>query len=202
EGDSYVFSFEVAAPIQNPWGSPRGLSIQTFDLYIDIDPGAGTGARQLIDGRNAALADGNGWEYGITIEGWEPAIFVAAADGTVEETKPTFDIITFGDKNKVVVRIPQGLLGGDPADWGMAVIVMSQEGFPSSGVRRVRDVETSAQQWRLGGSTGDANGTRIVDVLWPNEGEAEALLSDYPGASSLQGLSPDDFGIVPLVIKQ
>lgn len=202
EGDEYVFSFEVVAPIQNPWGSPRGLSIQTFDLYIDTDPGAATGARQLIDGRNASLGDGNGWEYGITIEGWDPAIYVATGDGTVEETKPTVDIITFGDKGKVMVRVAKALLPGDPTLWGVAVAVMSQEGFPSSGVRRIRDVESSAQQWRVGGGTGHANGTRIIDVLWPTESEAEKLLSDYPPANSLDGLTPDDYGTLPLVTGQ
>ena len=201
EGDEYVFSIEVVAPIQNPWGSPRGLSIQTFDLYVDTDPGAGTGARQLIDGRNASLAPENGWEYGITIEGWDPAIYVATSDGTIEETKPTFDIIAFGDKGKVVVRVPQALLSGDPETWGITVVVLSQEGFPSAGVRRVRDVDSSAQQWRIGGGTGNANGTRILDVLWPVEGEAEQLLSDYPPATALTGLSADDFGFVSLVTR-
>ncbi len=202
EGDEYVFSFEVTAPIQNSWDSPRGLSIQTFDMYIDIDPGAATGARQLIDGRNAALAADNGWEYAVTIEGWDPAIYVAGTDGSTEETTPTFEVITFGDKGKVVVRIPQALLSGDPAAWGISVVVMSQEGFPSSGVRRIRDVEEVAQQWRIGGSTGHANSTRIMDVLWPIDNEAETWLSDYPPAPSLDGLTADDFGIVPVVTSE
>ena len=155
----------------------------------------------MIDGRNASLAPENGWEYGITIEGWDPAIYVATSDGTIEETKPTFDIITFGDKGKVVVRVPQALLSGDPETWGITVVVLSQEGFPSAGVRRVRDVDSSAQQWRIGGGTGNANGTRILDVLWPVEGEAEQLLSDYPPATALTGLSADDFGFVSLVTR-
>ena len=31
-GENAVFNFDVAAPIGNPWGSPTGYSIQTFDL--------------------------------------------------------------------------------------------------------------------------------------------------------------------------
>ena len=201
ENDDLVFTFEVVAPIQNPWGSPRGLSIQAFDVYIDTDPGAGTGARLLIPGRNAALAAGDGWEYGITVEGWDPAIYVAARDGAWEETKPSFDVITFGDKGKVVVRIPRSLLAsGDPASWGYAALVMSQEGFPSSGVRRIRDVEATAQQWRVGGAPSGINHTRILDLAWPEAGVQEDLLSGFVPIPSgkIDDLGPDDFGIVPV----
>jgi hypothetical protein len=201
ENDQLVLTFDLLAPVLNPWGSPRNLSLQTFDVYIDIDPGAGTGPRRLIDGRNAALAEGGGWEYGITIEGWEPAIYVASPDGTFEETRPSFDVIVFGNDGRVVVRIPLDLLApSDPAAWGYAAMVMSQEGFPSSGVRRVRDVEVDRQQWRLGGAPADANHTRIIDLAWAGVGEQEAWLSDYPGAGSLDGLTVDDFAQISLLI--
>ena len=203
EGDDLVFSFVVDAPVLNPWGSPRGLSVQTFDVYIDTDPGAGTGARLLIPGRNAALAAGNGWEYGITVEGWDPAIYVAGAAGALEETKPTFTILTFGDGGRVVVRVPLELLGGgDPTTWGYGVVVLSQEGFPSPGVRRVRNVEAAAAQWVLGGGPADVNHTRIIDVMWPDAGDQETLLGDYPpvGTGDVGGLDADGFGVVPLLL--
>jgi len=78
---------------------------------------------------------------------------------------------------------------------------MSQEGFPSSGVRRIRDVEPAAQQWRLGGAPADINHTRIIDVAFPDEGEQEALLSGYPSVSSgsIDELEADDYPLVPMV---
>ncbi|MDH5371567.1 MAG: glycoside hydrolase [Acidimicrobiia bacterium] len=203
ENDQLVLIFEVDAPIQNPWGSPRGLSIQTFDVYIDTDPGSGTGSRLLIPGRNAALDQGEGWEYGITVEGWDPAIYVAAADGTWEETKPSFGITTFGDKGKVVARIPLALFEhADPESWAYSATVMSQEGFPSSGVRRIRDVLGDAEQWRLGGGPADINHTRIIDVVFPIAGEQESSLSAYSGVSegTIDDLGPDDFGKIPLFV--
>ena len=200
EDDDLVITYDMVAPVLNPWGSPRDLSIQTFDLYIDTDPGEATGVRQLLDGRNASLASDSGWEFGVTVEGWEPAIYVASPDGTVEETRPSFDVVVFGGDGRVVVRIPLSLFGdGDPATWGYAAAVLSQEGFPSSGVRRVRDIEGTAQQFRLGGAPNDANHTRIIDVVWAVAGEQETLLSDYTGASSLDGLTADDFGTIPLL---
>lgn len=201
-GDDLVLTFDIAAPIHNPWGSPIGMSVQTFDLYIDQDPGAGTGARVLLPGRNAALEPGNGWEHVLTVEGWESALYVAQPDGSIEETKPTFRVVVLGDRGRVVVRLPLVLLGdGDPADWGYAVALLSQDGFPSSGVRRVRDVEPTAQQWRLGGGPMDVNHTRIIDLLWPEQGVQEAMLSGYPPVTDrrIDELAPDDLPQVPLV---
>ncbi|MEA2000595.1 MAG: glucodextranase DOMON-like domain-containing protein [Actinomycetota bacterium] len=200
-GDNVVFSFDVAARIANPWGSPVGYSVQTFDLYIDTDPGAGTGARLLLPGRNAALEAGNGWEYGLTLEGWDPALYVAAPDGSSEETKPTFKVIADAD-GRVTARIPLELLGdGDPSTWGYAVALLSQEGFPSAGVRRVRNIGAVAEQWQGGGAPDDANHTRIYDLLYPEDGVQEQMLGDYPPASgSLDDRRADDFPQVPLVL--
>lgn len=201
ENDDLVFMLEVVAPIQNPWGSPRNFSVQTFDIYIDQDPGAGTGARLLLPGRHASLEQGNGWEFGITLEGWYPAIYVADPAGEQEETTPTFNVTTFGDKGKVVARIPLELFGGgDPGRWGYAAVVLSQEGYPSTGVRRVRDVEATAQQWVLGGGPADLNHTRIIDVAYLAAGIQEAGLSEYAAVTSgsIDDLGADDFGTIPL----
>jgi alpha-amylase/alpha-mannosidase (GH57 family) len=201
EGDDLVFTFDVLAPIQNPWGSPRGLSVQTFDIYIDVDPGAGTGARLLIPGRNAALAEENGWEYAVTVEGWDPSLYIAAGDGSREETKPSFDVVTFGDEGKVVIRVPRSLFAADDhTAWGYGAAVMSQDGFPSSGVRRIRDVETAAQQWRLGGAPADVNHTRIIDLAWSGPGTQEEFLLGYASRDSIEGLGPEDFGVLPLLV--
>jgi carbohydrate-binding DOMON domain-containing protein len=210
EGDDVVFSFEVDAAVRNPWGSPVGLSIQTFDLYIDTDPGAGTGARLFIDGRNAALGPDDGWETALTIEGWDSALYLASADGMTEETKPTIGIVTLAEKGKVLVRVPAELLpSGDPAAWGYAVAVMGQEGFPSGGVRRIRDVNPTAEQWRFGGAPADSvNHTRVMDLVLPEEGgvqggpgEQARLLSEIPSFDGTQAeIEADDVALVPLVM--
>jgi alpha-amylase/alpha-mannosidase (GH57 family) len=204
-GEDFVFTFDVDAPIYNAWGSPNGLSIQTFDIYIDKDPGAGTGSRELIDGRNASLPEGDGWEYGVTVEGWYPAIYVTQPDGTTEETTPTFKVIVVGDKGRVIIRVPQVLFGdGDPANWGYAAMVLSQEGYPAAGVRRVRNVDPQAAQWRFGGGPDDVNHTRVIDLVWSEAGVQEQMLSDYLGVSgvSVDELGPDDFGKVPLLTAE
>jgi alpha-amylase/alpha-mannosidase (GH57 family) len=201
-GEELVFEFTVAAPISNPWDSPTGLSIQTFDVYVDTDPGSGTGARRMIDGRNAALEQGSGWERALTVEGWEPALFVATSDDDVNETQPTLTTLVFGDQGRVVVRVARDLFpDGDPTTWGYSVAVMSQEGFPSSGVRRVRDVEANAQQYRLGGSDGSLNATRIIDILWPEDGVQSDMLTPQAaiGSGDPDTFTPDDYAQVRFV---
>ncbi len=201
-GEELVFEFIVAAPISNPWDSPTGLSIQTFDVYVDTDPGSGTGARRMIDGRNAALEPGSGWERALTVEGWEPALFLATSDDDVNETQPTFTTLVFGDQGRVVVRVARDLFpDGDPTTWGYSVAVMSQEGFPSSGVRRVRDVEANAQQYRLGGSDGSLNATRIIDILWPEDGVQSDMLTPQAaiGSGDPDTFTPDDYAQVRFV---
>lgn len=180
-----------------------GLAVQTFDVYVDIDPGSGAGARGMIDGRNAALVSGNGWERALTVEGWESALFTATSDEDMDETQPTMKILVFGDKGRVVVRMARELFpDGDPSTWGYAVGVMSQEGFPSAGVRRIRDVEPSAQQWRIGGGDGSLNGTRILDLIWPEAAEQESMLTSTTPISSgdPNSLVPDDYAQVDVLV--
>lgn len=180
-GDHAVFAFAVEGVVANPWGSPSGLATQTFDVYLDLDPGAGTGRSKLLDGRNAGLTDENGWEAAVTIEGWDSAVATASGDG-YDETSPTMSITVLATEGRVTVRVPLSSLpdGYDPATAGFAVAVLGQEGFPSAGVRRVRDVTPAASQWTFGG--GDDNGTRVIDALDPTGDQA--LLAD---------------GIVPIV---
>ncbi len=174
-GDDVVFSFEVAAAVSNPWGSPTGLSIQTFDVYLDVDPGAGTGRSELLDGRAASLPATFGWEAAVTVEGWDAAVATAEGDGTYTEAGPTMSVSVLGAEGRVTVRVPRSSLPDDLdlTTAGIAVAVLSQEGFPTPGVRRVRDVAPSASQWQLGGGAT----TRVIDALDSLEGSSVDALA-------------------------
>jgi hypothetical protein len=125
-GDDLVFVFDVLAPVLNPWDSPNGLSIQTFDVYIDTDPGTANEARRFLPGGTASWESASGWDRALTIEGWFPALYVAKPDGSVSETEPKFKIFDLSDKGPVTARTPKSLFGdGDPAEWKYAVALMS-----------------------------------------------------------------------------
>ena len=139
EGRDLVFKIDLHSPIANPWNSPTGLSLQTFDIYIDQDPGQGTGRRKLLEGRNASLPKAHGWEIALWIEGWHQEALAPAAGDTItvlNGISPTLDVDPL---DAVIVRVSiDDLGGGDPAKWAFAVAVLSQDAFPARGVRRVR----------------------------------------------------------------
>lgn len=206
DGANLFFTLGVRGEITNGWGSPAGFSVQTFDVYIDKDPGAATGARMLLPGRNAALAAEHGWEVALWIEGWTPQVVILDGDNLpVNLTEATSAMRVYVDdsRNAVVASVPMEFFGeGDPAEWAYAVALLGQEGYPSDGVWRVRDVSQRAEAYRFGGAPADNNHTRIIDLLLP-EGAAktqEDYLSTYPSsASPVDDKGPDDFAIVPMI---
>jgi len=146
-----------------------GLSVQTFDIYMDTDPGAGTGARLLLEGRNAALKKGDGWDYAVWVEGWNQKVLRPDPAGRpVESSGENVKAVVDAAQRAVTLRVPLSLFGkgADPAKWGYAAALLSQDGFPAAGVRRVRDVLPQAAQWRMGGGPADTVHTRIMDLAW------------------------------------
>ena len=204
------FIFSLVGEISNGWSSPNGFSVQTFDVYIDEDPGAGTGERMLLPGRNAALGAENGWEVAIWVEGWTPQVVVPdkAGEGNppVNYTEASSAMKVYVDvgKNAVVAVVPLEYFGeGDPTTWGYTITLLGQEGYPAEEVWRVRDVGQQAEQYRFGGAPADNNHTRIIDVALaegssPSQAE---VLGTYPSTAKLiNGLGPDDFAILPVII--
>jgi hypothetical protein len=177
-------------------------------VYVDKDPGAGTGARLLLPGRNAALEQGDGWEYAVWAEGWTPQ-FISPDPVSLEPKQVTgvdFKVIVDPATSMVTLRVPRSAFGdGDPSQWGFAAAVLGQEGYPSTGVWRVRDVNQIAEQWKFGGAPDDTNHTRIIDLIWP-DGQSptqEEMLSTYTGSKSDPGrLMPEDFAQLKLLLAK
>jgi len=208
DSDNLVIRFNFVGPVENPWGSPIGFSLQTMDVYIDTDPGDGTGARMLLPGRNAALQEGYGWELAIWAEGWNSQV-VQSDPETLEpknysEASSAMKLVADSNQKTVAIRVPLSFLPeGDPADWAYAAVILSQEGYPTEGVWRVRDVNKYPEAYRFGGGAEDANHTRIIDLVLPEDSgfDQAQLLSDYTSMlGSLDDMEPDDFAQVPMVV--
>ena len=206
DAENLVFTFKFVGPVENPWGSATGLALQTLDVYIDTDPGEGTGARMLLPGRNAALVEGHGWEYAIWAEGWNPQVIQADPE-TLEaraysEATGGMKIMVDIANHAVIIRVPLSFFPDeDPATWGYAAMVLGQEGYPSEGVWRVRDIQALPAQYRFGGGPVDVNHTRIIDLVLPEESELDqaAVLSDYVSSQAvIDTLGPEDFAQIPL----
>ncbi len=198
--ENVVFKFWLRGPVDNVWDSGNGLSLQTLDIYIDTD-GDQNGGTAMLPGRNISFSDDYRWDYAITAEGWTSGIYVPA-DGDVSEIAGSseFQILTDPGQRKVTIRVPKAIIGDDPENWQFAAGVMSQEGFPSGGVMRIRDVVPAAEQWRIGGApVGTTNHTRVIDIVWPEAGEQENWLSDFTASDIAQTqLAPEDFAFVSM----
>ena len=208
DGANIYFSFTMKAPITNGWGSPNGFSVQTFDVYIDKDPGAGTGNRMLLPGRNAALQEGSGWDVAVWVEGWTPQVVVPGEDPMAEPVKDTeatsaMKVYVDPGKNAVIASVPLEFFGeGSPKDWSYAAVVLGQEGYPSEGVWRVRDVNQKAEAYRFGGAPQDNNHTRIIDLALSiaQSYDQKSWLSTYPSsAQPIDGKEPEHFALIPMI---
>jgi alpha-amylase/alpha-mannosidase (GH57 family) len=204
DADNVVFKFTMRGPVENAWGSPNGLSVQTFDVYIDQD-GGGAGEINFLPGRNLALQEGFAWDYAVTIEGWEAGIFTPGEGGPEKlAASSQFSVLIDAGQQKVTIRIPKSILGEDPENWRYSAMVLGQEGYPSGGVMRVRDVSAVSEQWRFGGApAGATNHTRVIDLVWPVQGEQEAWLGDFTISNAPQGqLTGADFAKVPMLVVE
>ena len=208
DAENLVLTFGFVGPVENPWGSPNSLSLQTLDVYIDTDPSEAGGARMLLPGRNAALVEGSGWEYVVWTEGWNPQVMqVDPGTGSAvayAEASSAIKIIVDAAKNEVIIRVPLTFFGDtQPEDWAYAAVVLGQEGYPSEGVWRVRDVAPTPAQYQFGGGPVDVNHTRIIDLILPADAAQDqtAWLSIYPSSQdAIDILSPDDFPQIPMLV--
>jgi alpha-amylase/alpha-mannosidase (GH57 family) len=211
-----IFRFSFYGPLNNAWGAPNGMGIHTLDVYIDAAEG---GERKLLPGRNASLPADQGWEFAVWAEGWTPGLYGPPAEGSPQPQQigdaGTLSIISDPGQRQITIRVPKKTLADqlgvavnalDPAAWRYLGVVLGQEGFPASGVWRVRDVNVAAEQWRFGGAPANSTThTRIVDVAYPAgfQVSQEAALSTFTPqnvpAGQFDALSPDDFAQLPAV---
>jgi hypothetical protein len=212
DDNNIVFTFSMYGPVANPWGSAVNLSVQTFDVYLDVDHKAGSGRRLLLPGRNAAVSAEDAWDYAVWVEGWTPAVFRLDAKGIPQKMDVSMKTIVDPSAKKVTVRVPKSAFaegpgtyggGGDPKAWGYLAVVLGQEGYPAAGVMRVREVEAQSAQWRFGGAPADTNHTRIIDVLLPTSvtPTQEEALGKYKASQEkdMDKLTPDDFAQLPML---
>jgi len=207
DDNNLVFVFSLYGPVANAWGSAVNLSVQTLDVYIDMDRTAGSGRRLLLPGRNAAVAAEDAWDYALWVEGWTPGLYKVDTKGVPQKADASPKIVVDPAAQKVTVRVPKSAFPSwEPEKWSYLAVVLGQEGYPSAGVWRVRDVEAQNAQWRFGGAPADTNHTRIIDVFLPADTKPtqEERLTTYKASQEkdMDKLTADDFAQLPMLRAQ
>ncbi len=201
DDEHIVFKFTIHGPLNNPWGSPTGLALQTFDVYIDQDGVPGSGNTMLLPARNARVRAEDAWDVAVTIEGWQPGVYVPDGKGGVRFVEDAaIQIVADPGNRRVTVRVPKRVLGDDPAGWRYAVVLCSQDGY---GPNRIRDVLPRAEQWRVGGAPEGTTHTRIMDLLWPAGAtpDQKAILGTYTPTNEKDPArwQPENFCVIPMM---
>jgi len=181
DNENVYFKISFRALIENPWGSPLGLSIQTIHIYIDQDNKPNSGFRDFIPGVRAQTTPESAWEIAIVLEGWptelKSSIKNAAPDMYKACVFPSKGITV--DENTIVIPVPKKSLGGNfEKNFGFQVFILGQEGFPTQDPPscRIREVVSSAQQWRFGGGDDFYGDPNIIDMLdYDNINQFEVL---------------------------
>jgi carbohydrate-binding DOMON domain-containing protein len=157
----------------------------------------------MLPGRDLAVDEEFAWDYAVTAEGWTSAVFVPGEEGSPEQIAEPSEIFLLADpgQQKVTIRVPMSILGDNPQEWSYTAMVLGQEGFPASGVLRVRDVQPAAEQWRFGGApAGATNHTRVIDLVWPEDGQQATWLSAFTPTDTPQPeLTAESFASVPML---
>lgn len=199
DDENVIFQITLRGKLVNDWNSPNGMGILSLDVYIDAD-GPTNGRRLLLPGRNVALTSDYAWDYAIFAEGWESAIYEPIEGGIGILTNTEFEIATNPTAQQVTIRVPRGLVSGNPAEWDYLVTLASQDGFPSTGVLRIRDVLPVGERWKIGGGIQATNTPRVLDVILPSDvNQAEVLSQFAPSQANVDELTPDDFAQVPML---
>jgi len=144
----------------------------------------------------------------VWVEGWTPQVVVPGEDPMAEPVKDTeatsaMKVYVDPGKNAVIASVPLEFFGeGSPKDWSYAAVVLGQEGYPSEGVWRVRDVNQKAEAYRFGGAPQDNNHTRIIDLALSiaQSYDQKSWLSTYPSsAQPIDGKEPEHFALIPMI---
>jgi carbohydrate-binding DOMON domain-containing protein len=85
-----IVKVQIAGELLNPWGAPKGFSIQMIDFYLDTAPGGSTETifdtsippnldRNPKGTINAVISEDSAWEFTFRIQGWVGDMFVPMA---------------------------------------------------------------------------------------------------------------------------
>jgi len=186
--DDLTFKIYINGELTNPWDSPIGLSLQTIDLYFDVDGVPNSGETKALGGRRAVFDPESAWEHAVWVEGWHQKIF--AANGA--EVKAAVRVNTDPITKSISISIPKQAIGYSGGRLGLMVLIMGQEGFPSGDSLRVREVMEQAAEWRFGGGTQGGYDPNIIDMLVPEGAQQETILGAYDPAQAR-------FAILPMI---
>ncbi len=155
--DERIITIELST-IDNPYLASLGFSLPIIDIYIDINHGPGLGRTSLLEGRKAYTASSDAWEYCISINGWEKAVY-----NTVD-TKIGEPEISVSPVDKTInIFVPRELITASIDNWGIIPIIMASDAHGKL-IKVASDTGDNSEEFR---GRKIASDTNIIDVILP-----------------------------------
>ncbi|MCL9813148.1 glucodextranase DOMON-like domain-containing protein [Natranaeroarchaeum aerophilus] len=165
--ETFRFEFEFHNEVSNPWDNDSGVSHQHIQVYLN-DPDAEGGASEARTGVNAEFAAP--YQHVLTAGPGEHTVYDADGDIVGEEGDYNYD--PEEAPNTIVVEFEKHAIDYLP-EAGMAVTVMSYDGYGDGGVRAV---ESEASEWQFGGAE-HGTAPNVIDLLTAEDVDNEDALA-------------------------
>ena len=182
-GSTVRFEFTIAGTLTNPFASESGFSLQSIDLYVDLDSAPGTGAFWTPDGRHADFSSEAGWERCVwlapTFDSFESGVF--RADGTY--VTGGVSVSVNASTRTIALTAPKSIFPGISASTRYLALMLGQDGYSSG---RVRPVEAAQGEWTFGGGASGTSDSNVIDLAGVAGLSQQGLLAAFDPGSGVR----------------
>jgi carbohydrate-binding DOMON domain-containing protein len=167
KGNKVDFQVSLGTNLEDPWKMGNGFATQMVFIFIDTDGKEGSGHTDSPPGLNVQFAPGSAWEKVIILSPQAPARVRKEVETKAGGMKA--DVIiperTKGAGRKITGSVDGAQLQGDPSQWGIQVVMQSNEGFPAGNDLLTRKVNEYEGQHRFGGGNDGDCDPHAIDIL-------------------------------------
>lgn len=171
DGDEVEIRAEIGARIEDPWRSEEwdgnGFSLQFIQVYIDVTAGDTEGFTAGLPGMNVQFPADQAWNRVVLMSPQGGARLQQEVNDKGGELAAGVVIpaTTRTQGRTIISRAPLSAIGGDPATWGIQVLVQSNEGFPTATDILTRPVNEFEGPHRFGGGSDYNCDPHVIDML-------------------------------------
>jgi carbohydrate-binding DOMON domain-containing protein len=193
KGKKASFKVSVNSSLQDPWRMEVGFAVQMIFVFIDTDGKAGSGHTDGLPGLNVTFAEGHEWDRCIILSPQSSSRVKqevrtkagAMADDVIVPSRVS------GSGKAISASVKTEEIGGDPATWGVQVVMQSNEGFPAKTDLLTRKVNEYEGQHRFGGGSDYDCDPHVMDIF---AGEANGDASEVEAQHKMLAYECDDEG--------
>jgi len=187
KGKNIQISVKLAGKIEDPWDSKawngNGFSIQFAQIYFDLDHKKGSGVIKSLPGTNIRFQEESAWDKVVLISPQPRSRIQTEVDLKAAEVKERVVIpkVTRAQGNTLIAVVAKESLGGAlPENFGVQILMQSNEGYPAETDLLTRKVNEYNGQHRFGGGSDYDCDPHVMDILMaPAQGDVSEQTSQF-----------------------